>query len=86
MKIADDYSPWCRNLLTTKDREEIAAAGAGSVFFYRPVPAPIGRRWGCRVVAETTAIGFGNTPGDAFRAAVVELSVGIVSLIGGKER
>lgn len=86
MKIADDYSPWCRNLITTKDREEIAAAGAGSVFFFRPAPAPAGRRWGAKVVAETTSFGYGATPGDAFRAAGVELAVGIVSMIGRNER
>ena len=65
MRIVDSYSSWCRNRLTSEDRADIAMAGEGEVRFSRP-----NRRWCARVDRDgMTAIGYGSTPGAAFRAA-----------------
>lgn len=67
MKIADTYSPWCRNLLTRADHEAIADAGAGEVRFSRP-----NGKWCARVDADgRTAVGFNaRQPGLAFANAL----------------
>lgn len=67
MTIMDTYSSWCRNLLDRKDRELIAAAGPGGVYFSRP-----NGRWCARIEADgRSSIGFGRLPGDAFTAALL---------------
>lgn len=65
MVILDSYSSWCRNLLTPDDRAAIAQAGPGGVRFSRP-----NGRWCARIEGEVAAIGYGHTPGVAFRNAL----------------